>query len=67
MAVNENNPDADAEQGRIAWIENFLRPLEKQDRETLDRMFAKAQECIAADKEIAEKMRQQNASTESSG
>ena len=34
----EDSPDTDAEQRRIAKLENFLRPLEKQSKEELDRM-----------------------------
>ena len=52
MAENEINSDADSEQQIIASIENFLRPLEKQSREELDRMFEKAKECIEYEKQI---------------
>jgi hypothetical protein len=50
MPDTSNKPDDD---GKIDHIENFLRPLEKQSREELDRMFAKAAETIAESKRAA--------------
>ena len=54
MSEREDNPDTDAEQRRIAKLENFLRPLEKQSKEELDRMFEKAKEFIESDKPKAQ-------------
>lgn len=57
MAESEKH---DAEDTKSDAIENFLRPFEKQDRETLDRMFEKAKECI--EKQRLKESRHQNRS-----
>ena len=59
MSEREDNPDTDAEQRRIAKLENFLRPLEKQSKEELDRMFEKAKEWIASEAETINELKRQ--------
>ena len=67
MSEREDNPDTDAEQRRIAKLENFLRPLEKQSKEELDRMFEKAKEWIATEAETINDPKRQNSSRETPG